>query len=76
MAELQNEFCKFMLSKSKLTKAQKELYSNNKVDLRICSKQKFAQLNITKNLLSPTTSPVGIVEILICVNTFIISVLK
>ena len=58
MAELQNEFCKFMLSKSKLTKAQKELYSNNKVDLRICSKQKFAQLNITKNLLSPATSPV------------------
>ena len=58
MAELQNEFCKFMLSKSKLTKSQKELYSNNKVDLRICSKQKFAQLNITKNLLSPATSPV------------------
>lgn len=58
MAELQNEFCKFMLSKAKLTKAQKELYSNNKVDLRICSKQKFAELNITKNLLSPTTSPV------------------
>lgn len=58
MAELQNEFCKFMLSKSKLTKAQKELYSNNKVDLRICSKQKFAELNITKNLLSPATSPV------------------
>ena len=58
LAELQNEFCKFMLSKSKLTKAEKEAYSNGKINLRISSKQKFAELNITKNLISPKTSKV------------------
>ena len=57
IAELQNEFCKFMLSKD-LTKVQKEPYLNKKVKLRICSKQKFENLKITKNLLSPKTSPV------------------
>ncbi len=58
IAELQNKFCEFMLSKSGLTKAQKELYSINNIDLRICSKPKFEKLNITKKLLSPQTSPV------------------
>ena len=56
LAKLQNEFCKFMLSKSGLKKAQKDLYSSNKIDLRICSKQKFEDLNIDKNLISPETS--------------------
>lgn len=58
IAELQNEFCKFMLTKSGLNKAQKELYSNNKIDLRICSKKKFQDLKIIKELKSPKTSPV------------------
>ena len=58
IAELQNEFCKFMLSKSDLKKTQKEFYSNNKIELRICSKQKFEKLKITKKLLSPKTSSV------------------
>ena len=58
LAELQNKFCQFMLSKSGLLKPQKEFYSNNNIDLRICSKPKFADLNITKNLISPETSRV------------------
>ncbi len=58
LAELQNDFCRFMLSKSALNKKQKDLYSNNKIDLRICSKGKFSDLKITKKLLSPKTSPV------------------
>lgn len=58
LAEEQNEFCEFMLSKSKLNKAQKEFYSTNKINLRICSKPKFESLNITKDLKSPKTSKV------------------
>lgn len=57
IAELQNKFSSFMAQKAK-TKKEKELYQSNPIDLRICSKQKFADLNITKNLISPKTSKV------------------
>lgn len=55
IAELQNKFSTFMAEKAK-SKREKELYENNPVNLRICSKQKFEDLKITKNLKSPKTS--------------------
>ena len=57
LAELQNKFSTFRAEKAK-TKREKELYSANPIDLRISSKPKFADLRITKNLVSPETSPV------------------
>ena len=57
LAELQNKFSTFRAEKAK-TKREKELYEANPIDLRICSKPKFADLNITKNLISPETSKV------------------
>ncbi len=57
LAKLQNKFSTFMAEKAK-TKEKRTLYEANPVDLRICSKQKFADLKITKDLISPETSPV------------------
>lgn len=57
LAKLQNDFCRFMTTKSGLKKQEKELWLNSQIDLRICSMQKFQDLNITKDLISPKTSP-------------------
>ena len=57
LAELQNDFCKFMAYKAR-SKKEKEFYESNQIDLRICSKEKFKSLNIVKSLISPKTSPV------------------
>ena len=57
VAKLQDEFCKYKAEKAK-TKKDKALYESMKINLRICSNEKFKKLNITKNLKSPATSPV------------------
>lgn len=57
VAKLQDEFCKYKAEKAK-TKKDKALYESMKINLRICSNEKFKMLNITKNLKSPVTSPV------------------
>ena len=57
LAELQNKFNTFRAEKAK-TKREKELYTANPIDLRISSKPKVADLRITKDLVSPETSPV------------------
>lgn len=57
LAKLQDDFCKYKAEKV-TTKKEKALYESMKVNLRICSNEKFKKLNITKNLKSPVTSPV------------------
>lgn len=56
IAKLQDEFCKYKLSKSGLSKAEKQKYESTKVELRVCSNPKFKQYNITKDLVTPETS--------------------
>ena len=57
LAKLQDDFCRFMASKPRITKKEKEFWESNQIDLRICSMEKFKNLDITKNLISPKTSP-------------------
>lgn len=57
LAELQNKFNTFRAEKAK-SKREKELYEANAINLRICSKPKFSDLEITKDLISPKTSSV------------------
>ena len=57
IAKLQDEFCRYKATKVK-SKKDKEFYESMKVNLRICSNEKFKNLNITKDLKSPVTSPV------------------
>ena len=57
IAELQNKFSSYKADKAK-SKKEKTLYENNPIKLRICSKEKFENLKITKNLISPETSMV------------------
>lgn len=56
IAKLQNDFCRFKASKEKV-QYKKSLYESTPIDLRICSMPKFKDLNITKDLISPKTSP-------------------
>lgn len=56
IAKLQNDFCRFKASKEK-AQYKKLLYESTPIDLRICSMPKFKDLNITKDLISPKTSP-------------------
>lgn len=56
IAKLQNDFCRFKASKEK-AQYKKSLYESTPIDLRICSMPKFKDLNITKDLISPKTSP-------------------
>lgn len=57
VAKLQDAFCRFMADKAK-TKKDKAFWESNSFELRICSNPRFKNLNITKALISPKTSPV------------------
>ncbi|MCR4880434.1 MAG: ATP-dependent helicase [bacterium] len=59
LAKLQNDFCKFMASRPNKSKSEIQKWESNKINLRICSMPKFEEVHkITKDLISPKTSPV------------------
>ena len=52
LANLQDDFCEYMSSKSTLSAKEKDMYKDNKVNLRLCSKPSFKEYGISKKLIS------------------------